>query len=108
MRVGEQFLQAQAVGPGAEALAVGAEAQHHVEPAFGSVLAGEPRGEFLRVAFVDGSVRVLDGLAEGGVDDHGVHGGRVGAVHAGGGEHQPGEDLGLGHAARFEGTAGRL
>ncbi|BFO20198.1 hypothetical protein SHKM778_65860 [Streptomyces sp. KM77-8] len=108
MRVGEQFLQGEPVRVGAEAVAVRAEAQHHVEAPFGAVRAGEEGGEFPGVAAVDRGVRFADGLAEGLADDHGVDGTGVGAVHAGRGEDQPGQDLRLGHPAGLQGSAGRV
>ncbi len=98
----EQPLQGEPVRPYAEAVAVGAEAQHHVQPSFGAGVAVEPVGEFAGIAAVDRRVRFLDGLAEGLVDDHLVDGGGVGPVHAGHGEDQPGQDLRLRHAARLQ------
>ncbi len=106
VRVGEQLLQGEPVRVGAEALPVGAEAQHHVQAPFGAVVAGEQAGELLRVAAVHRGVRCAHGLAQGLLDHQVVHGRRVGAVHARGGEDEPGEDLGLGHAAGFEGHGG--
>jgi hypothetical protein len=49
-----------------------------------------------------------DRLAEGLADHHVVDGGRFGAVHAGHGQDQPGEDLGLGHPAGFQGDGGAV
>src|SRR5690606_25941560 len=102
----EQLLQGEPVRGGAEPVAVGAEAQHHVEAPFGSVVAGEQAGQVPGVTVVDRGVRITDRLAEGPVDHHGVHGGGVGAVHTGRGEDEPGEDLGLGHPAGFQGDGG--
>ncbi|CAM5657113.1 hypothetical protein SGLAM104S_03885 [Streptomyces glaucescens] len=62
VRVGEQFLQRQPVLAGAEAVAVGAEAQHQVEPSLGAALAGELRGQFTRVAAVHRRVRAWTAL----------------------------------------------
>ncbi len=108
MRMREQLLKGEPVGPYAEAVAVGTEAQHHVEPPLRAGVTGELSGDLTRVTAVDRRVGIRDGLAEGLVDDHGVHGGGVGAVHAARGEDQPGQDLGLGHPAGLKGIAGRV
>jgi len=55
---------------------------------------------------VHGRVRLLDGLAEGLADDQLVHGRRVGAVHAGHRQRQPGEDLRLDHPAGLQRDGG--
>ncbi|CAM5268543.1 hypothetical protein SVIOM74S_09712 [Streptomyces violarus] len=102
VRVREQLLKAQSVRSYAEAVAVGAETQHHVQPPLGAGVAGEQRGEFAGVTAVHGRVRFLDRLAEGLVDDHLVDGGGIGPVHARHGEDQPRQDLRLGHPARLQ------
>ena len=95
VRVGEQLREGQPVRVGAEAVAVRAEAQHQVEPPLGA--AGAPvelRGELLGVPAVDRASAVsLTALPRVWLDDQVVDGRRVGAVHAGDGEDQPGEDL---------------
>lgn len=102
VRVREESLKGQPVGSYAETVAVGTQAQHHVQPSLGPGVARELGGHLTRIPAVDGRVGVRDGLAEGLVDDHRVHGGGVGAVHAARGEDQPGQDLGLGHPAGLQ------
>lgn len=108
MRVGQQPVQGEALGVGAEAFAVRAEAEHQIEAPLRSGASGERGGELGGGAPVDGRVRVGDGLGQHPVDDHGIHGGRVGSVHPGDGEDEPGEDLALAEqtVGEWDGGAG--
>lgn len=109
VRVGEQPVQGEAVGVGAEAFAVRAEAQHQVEAAFRPGAAGERGGQVGGGAAVHGRERIGDGLGQHPVDDHGVHGshgGPVGSAHPGDGEDEPGEDLALVQEAVVERDGG--